>query len=95
MSNMGSTGGQMGGQKKGNGTLFGSIIIIIIIIIAGIYMFKNAKIDEAGDTMMQDEVSSELNEQGEGDTLGEIEGDLENTNLEEVVPATTTEEASQ
>lgn len=94
MDQMGG-GQQMGGsQKKGSGALVGSIIIIIIIIIGGIYMFRNAQEKNEG-AMMNDEVVGELGNMEEGDAMEGIESDLENTNLDEVVPSTDEEGAME
>lgn len=94
MNNTMMNGGEMDGKKKGSGALVGSIIIIIIIIIGGIYMFKNAKTQNT-DTVITDELASELDTQSEGDNLADIEADINATNLDEVVPATGTEGATQ
>ncbi len=92
-----NTMGQMGtDQKKGSGALVGSVIIVIIIIIAGIYVFKNAKTQQTEDVdTINDSVVNDLDTQGDGDELVDIESDLNATNLDEVVPGVETEVSSK
>lgn len=86
---MNNTMGQMGGDdKKGSGALVGSVIIILIIIIGGIYMFRNAKVQNVEQNMTTDTVVEDLGTQTEGDDLTDIEADLNATDLDNVIPST-------
>lgn len=78
----------MGDEKKGSGALVGSVIIILIIIIGGIYMLKNAKVQNEEVNMINtDYVVEDLDNQSDSDELADIDADLDATNLEDVVPA--------
>ena len=89
MEEMNNTMDQMGGgEKKGSGALVGSVIIILIIIIGGIYMFRNAKVQNVEQNMTTDTVVEDLGTQTEGDDLTDIEADLNATDLDNVIPST-------
>jgi len=76
----------MNSQKDSKGALIGSIIVVILLIIGGIYMFKNTKVDYDDNTNTPDEVVVDLNDQGTSTDLDAISEDLNNTNLDNLVP---------
>lgn len=79
---------EMPKEEKGVGGVIGIIIIVIILIVAGAYLFANRPVSQAPapTVEMTDETSpatsEELRTQGTSDTVGAIESDLNNTDLD-------------
>ncbi|MEK7567606.1 MAG: hypothetical protein AAB513_01645 [Patescibacteria group bacterium] len=76
-------------QKTSAGPIIGSIIVVLVVVLGGLYLYgqqlgqknlENVSPEEIGTTI--DQATLNLEKQGATDDLGEINADLNTTNLD-------------
>lgn len=72
----------MAPEKKSTGPTIGLIIVVLVIILGGLYFWSKQTKENSDTNMMAEQEAMMIKEQGSSDEVGDIEADLNATNLD-------------